>query len=525
MTLPTSIRKRNGRLDPFEPDKLARSVFAATEALGVPNAFLARELTDSVLHFLAGDVGQLDTTEQLSELTTKVIRELGHPVLAKVYQDFTATPAKEPAAIRLASQPVDDPAKISRDDVYALVRRAAASEISNFSLKHVYPRDLASAHREGLFELLDLETPFEMTGAVLQCPIPLDAWQMFETLRGMRIIAGAFVSFDGLEQTLAATDGEPEAVVREFAQTLEKTVSVTGPRCVLNLNLAEPAWASKRFDGPLFSGWPSEVASERLDRVSLLCLNHAKGVRVFWHLSERDFANRGAERLHTAVETALAHGNVDFVFDRPRKPIVLGPGLNRDRPAVLGQIAMNLVRFVEHLGGGPIDRELYLRKLASLARFAKSAGRARQDFLRERGVARLREGFLLDRAAEVIVPMGVCAAARLVAGEAVSPDEVADLACESLRTIRTALETDQPRIMTTAIDFPLDSDFGFVIDDLDLPVRKQLRLIAQLQAAADGGFVAVSLKRNAVSIVQEVSDLLRAAWRGGVQRLRIACEG
>src|SRR5437763_1273884 len=52
---PSWVRKCDGRLVPFEADRISRALFAATEGLGRPDAFLARELADSVVHFLAQD--------------------------------------------------------------------------------------------------------------------------------------------------------------------------------------------------------------------------------------------------------------------------------------------------------------------------------------------------------------------------------------------------------------------------------------------------------------------------------------
>src|ERR1700682_1762115 len=84
--LPSLVTKRDGRIVPFEADKISQSVYAATEELGQPSAFLARELTDGVLHFLAAEVGaDPPTTLQIAELVAKVVRELGHPALAQVY--------------------------------------------------------------------------------------------------------------------------------------------------------------------------------------------------------------------------------------------------------------------------------------------------------------------------------------------------------------------------------------------------------------------------------------------------------
>src|SRR5215468_6792840 len=79
------VYKRDGRLVPFDADKISRSLFAATEALGRPDAFLARELTDSILHFLAADSdGGVPTTARIADTVVQVVRELGQPALAQV---------------------------------------------------------------------------------------------------------------------------------------------------------------------------------------------------------------------------------------------------------------------------------------------------------------------------------------------------------------------------------------------------------------------------------------------------------
>src|ERR1700758_255363 len=89
-SLPAWVQKRDGRLEPFDADKISRSLFAASEALGRPDAFLARELTDGVLHFLSGEgEGHIPTTAGIAELVAKVVRELGQPALARAYAERT----------------------------------------------------------------------------------------------------------------------------------------------------------------------------------------------------------------------------------------------------------------------------------------------------------------------------------------------------------------------------------------------------------------------------------------------------
>src|SRR6516162_8795680 len=83
---PTWVHKRDGRQAPFEADKISRALFAATETRGRPDAFLARELTDGIVHFLTAELdGAAPTTAQIAEMAVKVVRELGHPDLAQVF--------------------------------------------------------------------------------------------------------------------------------------------------------------------------------------------------------------------------------------------------------------------------------------------------------------------------------------------------------------------------------------------------------------------------------------------------------
>src|SRR5215469_3633244 len=86
---PAWVSKRDGQLEPFEADKISRALFAAGEELGRPDAFLARELADGVVHFLIVESeGATPTTEQIAELVVKVVRELGQPALAEAFARF-----------------------------------------------------------------------------------------------------------------------------------------------------------------------------------------------------------------------------------------------------------------------------------------------------------------------------------------------------------------------------------------------------------------------------------------------------
>src|SRR5207344_825569 len=95
-----------------------------------------------------------------------------------------------------------------------------------------------------------------------------------------------------------------------------------------------------------------------------------------------------------------------FTFDRPKRPIALGPGLDRGREATLLDVSLHLPHFAGMIGR---DAPLFLAKLPSLARMAVRATVQKREFLRRLGGASpsLAQGFLLERARLVVVPVGL----------------------------------------------------------------------------------------------------------------------
>src|SRR3954467_9659225 len=85
--LPACVRKRDGRLEPFDADKISRALFAAGDALGQPDAFLSRELTDGVLFFLGQEAeDETVASATVAEVVERVVREMGQPRLAAAYK-------------------------------------------------------------------------------------------------------------------------------------------------------------------------------------------------------------------------------------------------------------------------------------------------------------------------------------------------------------------------------------------------------------------------------------------------------
>jgi hypothetical protein len=83
---PAWVRTPEGHLEPFNADRIARSLFAAAGTLGRADAFLCRELTDGVVHFLALECQATPDVTEIAEVVARTVRELGHPALARAYE-------------------------------------------------------------------------------------------------------------------------------------------------------------------------------------------------------------------------------------------------------------------------------------------------------------------------------------------------------------------------------------------------------------------------------------------------------
>jgi len=81
------IRKRDGRVAPFDPDKITDAIFNAARAVGGSNREAAAAVTRSVIGIL--DIiykdGRVPTVENVQDLVEKMLIEMGHAKVAKAY--------------------------------------------------------------------------------------------------------------------------------------------------------------------------------------------------------------------------------------------------------------------------------------------------------------------------------------------------------------------------------------------------------------------------------------------------------
>jgi hypothetical protein len=510
---PAWVHKRDGRQAAFEADKISRALFAATEKLGRPDAFLARELTDGVVHFLTAELdGAAPTTAQVAETVVKVVRELGHPALA---QAFTAGAARK-GAERAEVPPEEVVAPLPREELREVVRGC----VRDYSLRTVFARDVVAAQADGLLTLTGLETPEELAGCGLQGPA---AGGWLEALVDARALAGEVAAVEGLEHALEGAAPE-KGNVEGLARDLELGRRATGLSLVVNLNIARPpSWADDLAAGPLFVEQRRSADLQRLAAhgdALLQTLVGASLTRVDWHLGERDFEPEARERLVRAARWAT-QGATAFVFDRPRQPIALSEGMDRRHPAALLSVGLHLAWLLDQPGARN-DPALFLQKVGSLARLALSAGVQKRDFLRGVAAGRpaLTRGFLLDRARLIAVPVGLEEVVRAFTGARVSEAGGTDLARRIVERLQEVLQTEGlARRLHVKLDSPVGGwqpsmgSVGLSAWNPTATVKNQLKAAGTLHAIAESGTASVGLPNETPPTAEQIADWLHWSWQ------------
>jgi hypothetical protein len=554
---PAWVCKRDGRLVPFEADKISRSLFAATEALGRPDAFLAREMADGVVHFLTAEGDDTPpTTAQIAELIVKVVRELGQPALAEAFSQRGAGSAERgaeegaPRSALRAPRSREVVLRFSGETPFAEVLATCAR---SYSLQAVFTRDLVAARDAGLLTMTGLDAPDRLAACVLGPPFRPGA-DLTAAVEEAARLAGRCVVLDAPEHLLAVAGRADARAAAELVLKFVLGLRLTGLHGVVNLNsAAPPSWADDLAEGPLFAGQrrppPPDALLRVSERMAATCLAPgpvAGRIRIDWHLGERDFESAGRESLLQLARLALDGAPLGFTFDRPRQPVHLAEGVDRQHPAVLLTVGLHLPRLAEQpgIGGDPL---LFLHKLGSLARLALSAAVQKREHLRRQDRARpvdqadapaVTSAFLLDRARLVVAPVGLDAVVgRLTEGGLASGGAALDLGRQIVQRLRDVLRQDgRAAHLDTCVDGPFDfqvavADGRWPVADhaagvtpweTAAPMKAQFRAAGGLHGVAEGGTLALFVPDDHPPTPEQVADWLRTLGRNSeVVRLRL----
>ncbi len=175
----TEVRGRDGRLVPFESERIESSIRRAIADAALLDSPLARELSHAVGHFLRTAHANPVDAGEIVEMVEKVLRETGHRDIALAYASGRArsSAADEPrGAIAPAAPMFPSKATIERllfrggEPAHGLspespVEVAAAlgsRMLGEYLLEEVFPDPVREAHRAGDLHLHDLDSPLRL---------------------------------------------------------------------------------------------------------------------------------------------------------------------------------------------------------------------------------------------------------------------------------------------------------------------------------------------------------------------------
>jgi ribonucleoside-triphosphate reductase (formate) len=160
------IRKRDGRILPFDAEKITQAIFKAAKAVGGENYSLALDLTNEVTNHLHGLklAGLNPSVEEIQDAVEKVLIEKGHARTAKAYILYRAKRTR----IRDAKSELMDVVKDilldanfqeEKENKYSpleKMQQIAVAASQKYYLDNLLPPEIANAHQGGSFHIQSL---------------------------------------------------------------------------------------------------------------------------------------------------------------------------------------------------------------------------------------------------------------------------------------------------------------------------------------------------------------------------------
>src|SRR5512136_420624 len=164
------VRKRDGRLEPFDQDRITNAVLKAAKAVGGRDRELAKRLSDQVVAQLKLRFGEdgVPTVEEIQDLVEKTLIEGGHAQTAKAYILYRKQhqDQRELAALLSDADLVDQYLEIVdwrvRENsnmsysLQGLNNYLSSTVIAKYWISRIYPPNIAEAHFSGSMHIHDL---------------------------------------------------------------------------------------------------------------------------------------------------------------------------------------------------------------------------------------------------------------------------------------------------------------------------------------------------------------------------------
>lgn len=167
----SKIIKRNGEIVDFKPEKIQNAIIKAVQAVGGTDFETPKKLTALVVAGIEKKYeGRIPDVEGVQDIVEKVLIEEGHATTAKAYiiyrekraerrYDKDVTIGVEKTISEYLNK-LDWRVNANSNQGYSLgglILNTSGKVTANYWLSHVYPEDVASAHRNADYHIHDLD--------------------------------------------------------------------------------------------------------------------------------------------------------------------------------------------------------------------------------------------------------------------------------------------------------------------------------------------------------------------------------
>ena len=324
------VRKRDGRLEPFDQERITKAIWKAAKAVGGKNREPAKRLSDQVVAMLQERFGEegVPTVEEIQDLVEKALIENGHARTAKAYilyrkqhQDM-----RELAALLSSADLVDQYLEVQdwrvRENsnmsysLQGLNNYLSSTVIAKYWITRIYPPNIADAHFSGAIHIHDLGVlgPYcvgwdlrdlllsgfgGVSGKIESTPARHlrtalgQVVNFFYTLQGEAAGAQAFSNFDSYLAPFIRYDGSKRKDVEQalqeffFNMNVPTRVGFQTPFTNVTLDLTvpefmkdEPVMVGGKVMNETYGDMQDELDIFNLAFAKVMCEGDAKG-RVF----------------------------------------------------------------------------------------------------------------------------------------------------------------------------------------------------------------------------------------------------
>src|SRR6056297_3509147 len=166
------IKKRDGSIQKFDPQKIAKAIWSAAQAVGGTNKDLAKDLTEKIVKKLENktDKGEIPTVETVQDIVEKQLVEHGHYKTAKAYilyrfqhtqlREFDETLSNTSLIdnyIREKDWRVKENSNMSYS-LQGLNVHIADKVVKKYWLEKIYPPEVRKEHNNSFLHIHDLGT-------------------------------------------------------------------------------------------------------------------------------------------------------------------------------------------------------------------------------------------------------------------------------------------------------------------------------------------------------------------------------